>query len=322
MRYNPEFIESCENNTKLMVKAVFTVMKKISQGKEEPVINNTYSRYFTSKYFIGIIWIYCFGYLLLIKPFGMNHLYGWRLLLNVFVFELAIIATTYLMLEIYNISVPYDKIGVPFLAVAMILSCSLSVYLLGLIDYFVSEKFISILKDCTFIAILPSALTWLLFDKIFYSTYHKKAARVNEDFKTSHQSDEHYKTNKLFEKEDKITLIGKNLDNKLEFNASDLIYIKAEENYCLISFKKNETMHREYFRSSLSALYEQAKGASRNIIRCHRTYIVNLDHVLEMHGNSRGYHLQLKYDNAEIPVSRNFPDVFLLKKRFGCKNMK
>ncbi|MCG8483114.1 MAG: LytTR family transcriptional regulator [Clostridia bacterium] len=245
----------------------------------------------------------------------MKYLSGWDLFFNALVFEIAIIFTLYLMLAIYNISIPYDKIGVPFLALIMIFSCSFSIYLLSFVDYFVHEEFISILKDSIFIGILPSISTWFFFDKIFYSTYSKKAARINKDLETFNFS----------KKENMITLIGKNQDNKLEFNAKDLIYIKAEENYCFIFFKKDEKIHRRLFRSTLSALYEQIKDKDpgRNIIRCHRTYIVNLDHVLKMHGNARGYYLQLKNcNNATIPVSRNFPDVFQLKKNYGCKKCK
>lgn len=307
------------SNNSISNKTVAFKMKKTA--KEKKVLNNSdsklYSKYFSSKYFLGIICLYCFGCLFLLKPFGMEYLYGWELVLHALFFEFAIIVTSFLMLGIYNVSVPCDKIGVPFLAVAIILFCSISIYFCSLFihsqeltDYFAHKRYILILRDCIIIGILPAILTWILFDKIFYSTYYKKANKINEDFELNRPTNNN----------ETITLTGKNMDNRLVFNVSDLIYIKAEENYCFIFFKKNGRIHRRFFRSSLSALYEQVKGPDRrNIVRCHRTYIVNLDHVLEMHGNSRGYHLQLKYDNAEIPVSRNFPDVFLLKKRYGCK---
>jgi DNA-binding LytR/AlgR family response regulator len=42
------------------------------------------------------------------------------------------------------------------------------------------------------------------------------------------------------------------------------------------------------------------------VIRCHRTYIVNVSHIEKVHTSQQGLLLILKYVNKEIPVSRTY----------------
>lgn len=42
------------------------------------------------------------------------------------------------------------------------------------------------------------------------------------------------------------------------------------------------------------------------LIRCHRSYIVNLLHIEKATGNARGMQLQLSYAKTRLPVSRSF----------------
>jgi len=49
----------------------------------------------------------------------------------------------------------------------------------------------------------------------------------------------------------------------------------------------------------------------QNIVRCHKSYIVNAKKVNKIHGNARGYFLNIKNIDFSIPVSRNFPKELL-----------
>ena len=48
-------------------------------------------------------------------------------------------------------------------------------------------------------------------------------------------------------------------------------------------------------------------------VRCHRAYIINMNHIDSIEGNAKGYKLQLLNVSKEIPVSRTYIQV--LKER-------
>ena len=60
-------------------------------------------------------------------------------------------------------------------------------------------------------------------------------------------------------------------------------------------------------RSSLSRLEAQIIDRS-NIVRCHRSYVVNLDRVERVTGNAQGYKLHLFGGQFQVPVARRYND--------------
>lgn len=60
-------------------------------------------------------------------------------------------------------------------------------------------------------------------------------------------------------------------------------------------------------RSSLSRLENQLEG--QNIVRCHRSFIVNLDKVEKVTGNAQGYKLHLETPELVVPVARKYSEI-------------
>lgn len=92
----------------------------------------------------------------------------------------------------------------------------------------------------------------------------------------------------------------------MQFAFSDLVYVKAEDNYIslfLISQPDKPVM----LRKSLTALESEWSGHSE-MFRCHRSYLVNLKQVEKVKGNAQGYKLLLKDCPEEIPVGRSKSD--------------
>ena len=63
---------------------------------------------------------------------------------------------------------------------------------------------------------------------------------------------------------------------------------------------------KELLRITLLNLLQRV-DSDENIVRCHKSYVVNLDKVAKVHGNARSLMLELKGLDFEIPVSRSFP---------------
>ena len=58
--------------------------------------------------------------------------------------------------------------------------------------------------------------------------------------------------------------------------------------------------------NTLHMSLQQVKLPNFHIIRCHRSFVVNLDHVIEVGGNAQGLKLHLNMLEDYIPVSRKY----------------
>lgn len=96
--------------------------------------------------------------------------------------------------------------------------------------------------------------------------------------------------------------VGENLNIKKKA----FLYAQSEGNYSYIFYLNNEIVEKELLRISLKNLEEQI--GDNNIIRCHRSYILNIQNVIYKQGNSQGFKISLKLTAEKIPVSRKYID--------------
>jgi LytTr DNA-binding domain len=102
----------------------------------------------------------------------------------------------------------------------------------------------------------------------------------------------------------KLKLIAENEKDVLELRNKDLLFIESSDNYCTICYLKDDKVEKTLLRSSLSRLETQIED--KNIVRTHRSFIVNLDHVAKVSGNAQGYKLHLNTADVLVPVARKF----------------
>jgi len=102
----------------------------------------------------------------------------------------------------------------------------------------------------------------------------------------------------------KITLIAENEKDTVNLLPSQLLFIESADNYSNIVFLENSARKKQLIRSSLKRIENQLMYPK--IVRCHRTYIVNLDKIKKVEGNAAGYKLFFHETDDVIPVSRNF----------------
>lgn len=96
----------------------------------------------------------------------------------------------------------------------------------------------------------------------------------------------------------------------LKLETNQILCAMAKGNYALVYyFQENETRH-VLLRISLSTLEKKLKHKSY-IIRCHRSALVNLNHIEKFSGNARNYFLILKGEGLRIDISRNIPHEIL-----------
>ncbi len=105
---------------------------------------------------------------------------------------------------------------------------------------------------------------------------------------------------------DQLTLMAENEKDSLTLTTQSLLYIESADNYAEVVYWENEKKEKKLLRSSLSRIEEQIHAA--DIVRCHRSYIVNLHQVESINGNAQGYKLHLKNEVTTIPVARRYGD--------------
>ncbi len=113
----------------------------------------------------------------------------------------------------------------------------------------------------------------------------------------------------------KIIFVAENEKDKLEILPEQLLYIEAADNYSNIVFTEGEKIKKQLIRSSLKRIESQINFDF--IVRCHRTFVVNLKNVKNVEGNAAGYKLYFNKDSYFVSVSRNYGNSVLEK----LKNM-
>lgn len=104
--------------------------------------------------------------------------------------------------------------------------------------------------------------------------------------------------------EEKRLLVGNTKSAVLEVAPADIVYIESMQNYADVCYMDGGSVMHKTLRITLKQLQETLAGAS-NIVSPHRAFLVNLDFVVAVAGQSTvGYHLQMFGLDKEIPVSR------------------
>ncbi len=96
--------------------------------------------------------------------------------------------------------------------------------------------------------------------------------------------------------------VGKNLCIK----RNTFLYAQSEGNYSKIFYLNNGVVEKTLLRISLKNLEEQI--GDENIIRCHRSYILNFQNTIHKQGNAQGYNISMKFTDQKIPISRKYID--------------
>lgn len=88
----------------------------------------------------------------------------------------------------------------------------------------------------------------------------------------------------------------------LDIYLPDLLFIEADDNYSTIFWKNGKEIQKKLLRVNLKNIESQINNSFT--IRCHRSYIVNVNAISNISGNTNGYKLQILDTQHFIPVSR------------------
>lgn len=103
---------------------------------------------------------------------------------------------------------------------------------------------------------------------------------INLDAKSSQGNDCH-----------SLTLVSiPNGSQTLTLKPDDFIFAKSMDNYCMIYFRKEDTLKKQMIRITLTHLSQILNMGA--IHRCHRSYLVNFEKILVKERNAQGFLLR------------------------------
>jgi hypothetical protein len=97
-------------------------------------------------------------------------------------------------------------------------------------------------------------------------------------------------------------IIHSDTSEKLEIHLPDLLYIESDDNYSTIYWKNGHGLEKKILRVNLKNVETQLDNDF--IVRCHRSFIVNINSITHVSGNTNGYKLSIRDTEITVPVSR------------------
>lgn len=91
---------------------------------------------------------------------------------------------------------------------------------------------------------------------------------------------------------------------ELTFLIDELVLAKAEGNYVRFYLKKADQVEEQFIRISLASVSQQL-CKFQQVIRTHRAFLYNINHLGKVEGNAQGYFLSTEILDFQVPVSRS-----------------
>ena len=111
----------------------------------------------------------------------------------------------------------------------------------------------------------------------------------------------------LPEKGEVLSFCDEKGELRLSVRRDALIYMEAADNYVMIWYMNKGALARFLLRNSLKALEETFTDS--HILRCHRSYMVNFDHVKVIRRAKEGILLELGMNQVpDIPISKSYSE--------------
>ncbi len=103
-----------------------------------------------------------------------------------------------------------------------------------------------------------------------------------------------------------INLMDNNGNLKLSVKLDNLYYIKAEDNYINVYYQRSGEIASYMLRCKMQTIADNCLNSSA-LMRCHRSYIVNINKVTVFHNESEGFIINFDREGLEsIPVSKTY----------------
>lgn len=154
------------------------------------------------------------------------------------------------------------------------------------------------------VALFPVTISILLNQLRLSNKFERQSQQLNEEIEQNQ--------NKYIPKSTSSKIVFcKDSTDELELEIESFIFAKSLDNYVEIYYINNGIVSRKTLRHTLKNILSLF-SSQEHILKCHKSYIVNLKHVQRVSGNAQGYKLHIKNIETLIPVSRSLNDTIKL----------
>jgi hypothetical protein len=256
--------------------------------------HNTKIIFFTS---IGI-----FAFLFLFQPFDISSLTT----KDKYYLMIGLSAVTFLSLSLNLLLIPSlfsKKFSSANWSVKKEILWNLWILFTILAGYFFLNNTLGVMKF-GFNMVIELVLTAVIPITVLIIVNHNKILRSH--VKLADELSKKLKENKLVQ--EKIIYFNSDYQkDSLAIKVSALLFIRSANNYIEVFWKEGEAIKNQMVRCSMVNAEELLKE-HKFIFKCHRSFIININYIDRIEGNSQGYRLFFENINFPIPVSKNSID--------------
>ncbi len=101
-----------------------------------------------------------------------------------------------------------------------------------------------------------------------------------------------------------IVNLTTNTSETLSFDPQDLSFIESSDNYSTIHWHESGVLQNKILRATLKNIEDQLASFDY-ILRCHKSFIINMNEELIITGNAKGHFFESPYLPVRIPISRS-----------------
>jgi len=148
------------------------------------------------------------------------------------------------------------------------------------------------------LSLAPVIVLIIINERKFLREYLKNLTEQESEVKTAGDKKNDHSS-------DEVEFYSESRSDWIRLTIRDIILIQSADNYVEIIYKENDRNQKFLMRNTLKNIEEQFKRYN-NIIRCHRAFIVNINHVSKLAKSYQGFRLKLTGLDTEVPVSRQY----------------
>jgi len=269
-----------------------------------------FSFYDTLKYKFSLsfsIAIFFFFFIIFFLPFGVdnynpNHQYTFDFLFEIFYFFVPLLAFSLLnevvLRPIIFREASFKKIILWSIWTLFILSTVVFITY-NILGNWHNFKLSSYLE---FLIQVPVVLLFPIVGVFFFFRYRSLQYQIEHILTTKER---------VLDENQLIEFRGQGSKDQITLSLANFLYGKADDNYVELYYLEKEQLKKFLIRSSLRNLSESINNLV--IVRCHRSYIVNLLQVTAVKGGNQEMTLIINPFDSTIPISKSYQNSTLEK---------
>ena len=223
---------------------------------------------------------------------------GYFLYSCLFVFVgICVIAISRILMYIFvgRVSISYLEYIIWLVMEVVILSGFYTLYVIWVnpsLDFFCYDDLITVFKEVninTFLVVfIPYLVSWLYINNI---SLRQRVLELES---------------KGLSQVGVINFTDEKGENKLSLSSNSLIFIESADNYVEINYISQNKLNKFLLRNSMKRM-EEILTSCTNVCRCHRSFIVNMEHVSAMRRKADELEIEFKIPEIKkIPISKTY----------------